>query len=79
MVFGSSDGGLLLMGEPYQVVTESMLQSRLSGRGLVMVQHSDLLARWGYEQDLRPLMQTSCLAWVTHNILGKLNIKQSDV
>ncbi|KAF4522447.1 hypothetical protein B566_EDAN002531 [Ephemera danica] len=72
MVFGSSQGGLLMMGEPYQVVSESLLRARLSGQGTVAVPYTELIARWGSEQDLRPLMQTSCLAWVTHNILGSV-------
>lgn len=71
MVFGSTEGGILTMGEPYRTLTEAALSARLAGQGRVPVPHSEILTRWGREQELRTLLQTPCLAWATQNILGE--------
>lgn len=74
MVFGSSEGGILTMGEPYRTLGETVLSTRLAGQGRIVVPHSEILARWSRDQDLRPLMRPPILAWATHNILGKSQI-----
>jgi hypothetical protein len=61
------------MAHPNLVHSEQALRQRLSEQGSVSVSHSDVLSRYSRDQNLQSLLHTTCLPWITNNVLGKVH------
>ncbi|XP_059488217.1 uncharacterized protein LOC132204019 [Neocloeon triangulifer] len=70
MIFGANSNGIFTMAEPNHLQTEQALRLRLAEQGTTTVSHSDVLSRYSRDQNLQSLLHTTCLPWVTNNVLG---------
>jgi hypothetical protein len=61
------------MSDPNHFQGEQELRQRLAEQGLTSVSHAEVLSRYSRDQNLQSLLHTTCLPWVTNNILGILN------